>query len=41
MSEEPHVHAWNRDGRPCSCGEPVPAYLSAAWERYAERHREG
>ena len=32
-----HVHLWSRDGGDCSCGAPVPAYLAAAWSRYAER----
>lgn len=34
---EQHVHQWGRDREPCRCGEPVPAYLAAAWDRYAER----
>lgn len=37
MTDEPHVHMWNTDRQPCSCGEPVPAYLVAAWSRYASR----
>ena len=37
MTDEPHVHAWNRDRIPCGCGQPVPAYLLAAWDRYAEK----
>ena len=32
-----HVHVWNTDRKPCSCGAPVPAYLLAAWDRYANR----
>jgi hypothetical protein len=32
---EPHVHTWTRDLQPCACGQPVPAYLAAAWARYA------
>ena len=35
--EQRHVHAWNRDRLPCECGEPVPSYLAAAWDRYAEK----
>ena len=32
-----HTHMWQRDGGACVCGEPVPAYLVAAWSRYASR----
>lgn len=39
--EGQHVHHWNRDQQPCSCGEPVPAYLAAAWNRYAEKTADG
>lgn len=34
---ELHVHYWNTDRQPCECGAPVPAYLVAAWDRYAEK----
>ena len=32
-----HVHAWNRDRQPCECGQSVPAYLLAAWDRYSDK----
>ena len=38
--DEPHVHSWNRDRQPCTCGQPVPAYLIAAWDRFTARTEE-
>lgn len=32
-----HVHMWQRNGGTCLCGEPVPAYLAAAWARFTEK----
>ncbi len=32
-----HTHTWERNGGACLCGQPVPAYLTAAWDRFAER----
>lgn len=34
---EDHVHVWDQR-QPCGCGEPVPGYLLAVWDRYAETH---
>lgn len=31
-----HTHTWERDGGSCVCGEPVPVWLAAAWERHSE-----
>lgn len=31
-----HTHAWGRDLGACVCGEPLPAWLAAAWARHAE-----
>ena len=31
-----HTHTWVRGGGACSCGEPVPSWLQAAWDRFAE-----
>jgi hypothetical protein len=31
-----HIHTWERDGGDCLCGAPVPRYLIAAWNRFAE-----
>lgn len=32
-----HTHTWERDGGACVCGELVPSWLQAAWDRYAEK----
>lgn len=37
MTSPRHVHSWATDRKPCSCGAPVPAYLLAAWDTYANR----
>lgn len=37
MTSPQHVHVWNRDRQPCSCGAPTPAYLIAAWNAYDNR----
>lgn len=31
-----HVHTWERGGGACVCGQPVPPWLRAAWDRYAQ-----
>lgn len=41
MTDTGHTHIWNSSDRePCECGKPVPAYLLAAWDRYAEKTAE-
>lgn len=35
-NDGPHTHAWERGGGACLCGEPVPSWLQAAWDRFAE-----
>lgn len=32
-----HIHAWACEQGSCVCGEPVPTWLQAAWDRYAEK----
>lgn len=39
-NDGPHTHTWERDGGACVCGEPVPSWLQAAWDRYAQRAAE-
>lgn len=35
-----HVHTWERNGGACVCGEPVPTWLQASWDRFAEKTAE-
>lgn len=36
--ENGHIHVWQRGNGTCvECGEPVPTWLAACWDRYAEK----